>query len=337
MIYRVSFIFVIAVCLTILWSCSKGNGDPVPPDKTEGVSRIEDVLNGDDRPLIDLLNNVRGSIGKRGPGSKTVWSRKNDFGLGIYLSANHLIGLDTWQTRGEKFIDIRMVNNGIFETSQLPPLNGSWQLGDILSADFLLYHSDISERATNTTILPEEDFYIGIVDNQKTVGQLVAQRPDLVQIGQPLEMYDPSNRTTAAQTWGTSVAGEKAILVGYPRDASSYPNGAVVYGTILTDAEAQAAVNALKQAGDSEGNIPYEPEVEFFVAGSAIQGMSGGGAFNSSGQCLGIMVRASDTQGAPRITRVIKTTYIRQKLVNYYNTLPQSDQDKFGPFVNGEL
>lgn len=336
---RVATYLLIALFIFTLVRCSDDDGKKTinPPTDSLQVSRIEDVLNGDDQELIDLLNNVRGSVGKRGFASKTVWSRKNDFGLGLYVSANHVIGIDSWQTRNEEFIDITTVNNGIFETSQLPLPDGAIELGNTWIADFPLYHYNISADAINTTILPVEDFYLGIVDNQRVEDDLVAQTPDFVQTHTSLQMFDPGNRTTAAKTWNTAVGDERVILVGYPQDASNFPNGAVLYSKVLTDAEAEAMITELKHVGDPEGDIPYQADVEFFVSGQALPGMSGGGAFNSQGQYLGVMVRASDVEGAPRIVRVVRIDYILHRLATFYNSLSQADKDRFRPFVSGEL
>ena len=321
------------------YACSKDKLLPVSPPSigTEGLSRIEEVLNGDDQDLIDLLNTVRGSVGKRGPASKTIWSRKNDYGLGLYISANHVYGLSGWSSRNAEFFDLKTENLGIFETSQLSPTDGSTELGNSLIADFPLVHFDVSPSATNTNILPAEDFYLGIIDNQRIEQSMFPQYPDLVKTNTPLNMYDPYNRTKLGQTWNTPNDGENVMLVGYPQDEENFPNGAVVTGKALSDTEAEAAIDELQAAGDAEGNIPYNASVEFFIEATAIAGMSGGGAFNSDGQLLGIMVRASDTENAVRIIRVVRITYIKSKMNDFYNGLSQTDKDKLSPFVSGEL
>lgn len=311
--------------------------DPAVPKNDLKVPKIEDVLNGNDQNLINLLHKVRGSVGRRGPASKTIWSRKNDHGLGLYISANHVYGLSGWNSRNADFFDLFTANPGIFETSQIPPTNGNTALGNTLIADFPLMHFNISPSATNTTILPAEDFYLGIIDNQRVEQGPFAKHPDLVQTAAQLQMYDPQNRTKAGQTWNTPVTGEKAIAVGYPQDKASYPNGAVAYGKILSDTEAADIIRQLKTAGDSEGDIPYDPGVEFLIAAQAIGGMSGGGVFNAEGQLLGIMVRASDHENAPKIIRVVKVPYIRSRMVEYYNGLRETSKGKIRPFISGEL
>lgn len=329
------------VALFALWqSCSKDNDNPIAPPSpinVFGLSKIEDVLNGDDQNLVDLLNIVRGSVGKRGPASKTIWSRKNAYGLGIYISANHVYNIGGWSSRNAEFFDILSENLGIFETSQIPPTNGDVFFGNTLIADFPLMHFDISPSATNTTLLPSEDFYIGIIDNQCVVKSMFPQYPGLVQTNIPLDLYDPYNRTKLSQTWSEPVEGENSMLVGYPQDEENYPNGAVASGKILSDNEAEAIIDKLQAAGDSEGDIPYNSLVEFFVEAQGLAGMSGGGAFNSDGQLLGIMVRASDTENAPKVIRVVKITHIKSKLTEFYNGLSQSDKKIIKPFINGEI
>lgn len=328
-----SLIFISFV--TVFQSCK--NNDPAAPKNELKVLRMEDVLTGKDQNLINLLQKVRGSVGKRGPGSKTIWSRKNDYGLGLYISANHVYGISGWNNRNAHFFDLATENLGIFETSQIPPADGNIALGNMLIADFPLMHFEIATNANNTTLLPAEDFYLGIIDNQRVQQSPLAKHPEPVKTAVPLQLYDPENRTKANQTWNVATPGEQAIAVGYPQDSNNYPSGAVAYGKILSDTEAQAAIQSLKSVGDIEGDIPYNPIVEFFMASQAIAGMSGGGVYNSAGQLLGIMVRASDTEKAPKIIRVVKLTYIKEKMVSYFNSLSQAEQSKIRPFISGEL
>ncbi|SKD09472.1 hypothetical protein SAMN05660461_5361 [Chitinophaga ginsengisegetis] len=333
-------LFILSIASGVLFqSCHKksNQGPDDPPAGKPAVTRIEDVLNGKDQSLINILNKVRGSVGKRGPASKTIWSRKNDYGVGLYISANHIYNISGWSSRNAQFFNLFSENPGIFETSQIPPANGNIALGNTLIADFPLMHFDISPNATNTTILPSEDFYLGVIDNQRIEQGPLPQYPTLVQTAAPLQMYDADNRTKAIQTWATPVAGEKAIAVGYPQDNGNYPNGAVAYGKILSDTEAADIIQKLKAAGDAEGEVPYNPAVEFFVEAQGIAGMSGGGAFNSEGQLLGIMVRASDKEKAPKIIRVVKVVYIKSRMVEFYNGLPETSKSKVKPFISGEL
>lgn len=316
-------------------SCKRNN--PIPPESDLDVPKMEEILNGKDQNLINLLNRVRGSVGRRGSGSKTIWSRKNDYGLGLYISANHVYNITGWNSRNAHFFNLSSENPGIFETSQIPPINGSIALGHTLIADFPFIHFNISTGATNTTLLPAEDFYIGIIDNQRAEQSPLANYPEFVKTSVPLQMYDPDNRTKATPTWNIAVAGEKVIAVGYPQDKANYPNGAVAYGKILSDTEATQTIQKLKIAGDTEGDIPYNSSAEFLIDAQAIAGMSGGGVFNADGQLLGIMVRASDKENAPKIIRAVKISHIKSTMIEFYNSLPETDKSRIRPFISGEL
>lgn len=331
---------VLAIVAGVLFqSChKKDNADEDKPGLGNGsVAKIEDVLDGKDQNLINILHKVRGSVGTRGPASKTIWSRKNDYGVGLYISANHVYGLSGWNSRNAQFFNLFTENPGIFESSQIPPINGNIALGNTWIADFPLMHFDISPDATNTTILPSEDFYLGIIDNQRVVQGPFPQHPGLVQTTTPLQMFDVDNRTKAIQTWSIPVAGETAIVIGFPQDKANYPNGAVAYGKILSDTEAADVIRKLKTVGDAEGDVPYDPAAEFFVEAKATGGMSGGGVFNAAAQLLGIMVRASDKENAPKIIRVVKVAYIKNKMLEFFNGLPEISKNKIRPFISGEL
>lgn len=333
---RLLLLFLLTALGITFQSCKKPRSNFVPKSELR-ILRIEDVLNGNDKKLSSLLNRVRGSVGRRGPGSKTIWSRKNYYSLGLYISANHVHNLAGWNSRNAQYFDLSTENLGIFETSQIPPVSGSFVLGSSQIADFPLMHFDISANASNATILPAEDFYLGVVDNQRREQGPLVMHPDFVQTKIPLQLYDPHNRTTANQTWNIPVEGEKAIAIGYPQDKINYPNGAVAYGNILSDIEALDVIRKLKSAGDIEGEIPYNSDVEFLIEAMALAGMSGGGVFNSDGQLLGIMVRASDKENAPKIIRVVKTSYIKSKMSTFHNRLSEADKNKITPFISGEL
>lgn len=336
-------ILVLALC--IIFACKDDIPlEPIlsnPPTYGTQIEllKIEDVLNGKDFELKKLLNRVRGSVGKRASGSKVIWSRKNDFSIGLYICAHHVVGVDAFNTRNELHLNLLGTNNywGVFGKSQIAPTNGDLDFGNTLIADFFLYQPAISSNATNTTINPMDDFYIGIVDNQRIQDNGFGISPEKVQTNVALDMYDPDERTLVSETWASPVAGENAIAIGYPHDTDQFPNGAVAYGNILSDTEAEAMIEELKSFNDSEGNIPYNSQVEFFLKIQGINGMSGGGVFNNKGQLLGTMIRASDADGAPRIVRVVRVSYIKEKFTKYYNTLSKSEKNTIYPFVSGEL
>ncbi|MEZ4970429.1 MAG: serine protease [Flavobacteriaceae bacterium] len=333
-------VFNFFIFLIIITGCSKNSSNPIPypPSGIVGTDliKLEDAIDHSNTEFANLINKVRGSVGTFGPASKVIWSKKNDYNLGLYVSANHVYGVDTWDSREESFIDLSKFNNGIFLKSQIPSRNGSVSLGNELIADFGLYHPEIPMSTTNTTILPKDDFYIGIVDNQRATDNGLAIYPNPVQTSQALQMYDPNNRTTSAKTWANVVEGDTILVVGYPQDKTNYPNGAVSTGKILSDSEAENTIELLKEAGDVEGEIPYNSNVEFIAKAEAIAGMSGGGVFNSEGQLVGVSVRATTLNEEP-LLRVVRITYIRNNLLSFYESLSSKEKNKLRPFIDGEL
>jgi hypothetical protein len=321
-------------------------GDPDPGSKiktdnsfiTGTLVKIEEAVNYQDHDIVALLNKVRGSVGKFRSGSKVIWSRKNDTGLGLYLSANHVVGIDSWPTYDEAYVDLTIDRTGIFNNSHLLNASGDLNLLNELIADFPLYHPSIPTNIINTTILPENDFYLGVIDNQRMIndGLDFIFYPEIIQTNTPLTMYDPQNRTLSEKTWAEAVDGEQIMVVGYPQNMENYPNGAVSIGNIFTDSDAVEMVNLLFQHGDEEGDIPYNAEVEFLVDARVVGGMSGGGVFNAEGQLLGIMVRGTEINDQP-IVRVVRVSYIKATFERFYQTLFQDEQDYLKQFIGSEL
>lgn len=327
------FIKTIAVITFLLvTSCSKDNLS----GSSGNLITIEDALNHPSTAFVSLVNKTRGSVGTNGPGSKVIWSRKNDFNIGIFVSANHVYGISTWPSLNEEFIDISLINNGIFLGSKMPPTNGDSALPNELNASFAFYHPHIPSNAANTSIIPENDFYLGIMDNQRTIDNGFGVYPNIVQTSSALQIYDPANRTLVNQTWSEANNDDLLIAIGYPHDKISFPNGAVSTGRVYSDQEAENIIQLLQQNNNEEGNIPYNPQVEFLANIDATAGMSGGGVFNANGQLVGVMVRATKLNEEP-ILRVVRMSYIVQKMNNFYNTLSPSEKDQFRPFISGEI
>lgn len=327
------FIKTIAVITFLLvTSCSKDNLS----GSSGNLIKIEDAINDSNIDFVNLVNKTRGSVGTNGPGSKVIWSRKNDYSIGIFVSANHVYGISTWPSLNEEFIDISSINNGIFLGSKMPPLNGNTALSNELNASFAFYHPHIPSNATNTSIIPENDFYLGIMDNQRIIDNGFGVYPNIVQTASPLQIFDPANRTLANQTWSEVNSDDLLIAIGYPQDKTLFPNGAVSTGKVYSDQEAENIIQLLQQDNNEEGSIPYNPQVEFLANIQALPGMSGGGVFNDNGQLVGVMVRATTLNEEP-ILRVVRMSYIVQKINSFYNTLTPSNKDKFRPFISGEL
>lgn len=317
-------------------SCSKDNTKTSSGMIQTDLMKIEDALNHSNTDFVNLVNSTRGRVGTNGSGSKVVWSKKNNFNLGLFVSVNHVYGITSWSSLNEEFIDLTLINNGIYLGSKMPPTNGHPSLTNELIANFGLYHPAIPAIATNATILPENDFYLGIIDSQRIIDNGFGSYPNFVQTSIPLQIFDPNNKTLSNQTWSVPNTNDVVIAIGYPQDKTTYPNGAVATGKVYSNAEAENIIQLLSLNNDVEGDIPYNPQVELLANIDAVAGMSGGGIFNADGQLLGVMVRATELNGEP-ILRVVRMSYVVQKLNAFYDTLSLSDKNKIRPFISGEI
>ncbi|CAN5832248.1 hypothetical protein BH11MYX2_BH11MYX2_11920 [soil metagenome] len=214
----------------------------------------------------------------------------------------------------------------------VPPADGSL-LFDAVSPHYLMAHDAIPASENNgnlSAIHPRHDYFISVVDRQR-----LSVESDLEPEPDPREdalvpLYDPEDLSRATMPWASMVAGEKALVIGFP--VASPPSAAFSVGRILSDDEARAAVTQLNGAGDGEGVLPYDAEVEFLVATRAVNGMSGGGAFDERGHLLGIAVRASTV--APFVIRVVRFTYVAARINALLSGLSSSARLQITPYLD---
>jgi hypothetical protein len=103
-------------------------------------------------------------------------------------------------------------------------------------------------------------------------------------------------------------------------------------GQVLDDTQAAAAVEELAAAGDEEGSIAYDPEVEVFIEGEAAEGMSGGGAFDRNGRLVGILVRAGKTP-TRTFVRAVRLSHLLDELTTAAGALSAADRTRAAPFL----
>jgi hypothetical protein len=128
--------------------------------------------------------------------------------------------------------------------------------------------------------------------------------------------------------------GETVILMGFPNvgDTAGALVGSV--GIVLDHAQAVDAVAELAAAGDVEGTIPYDEQVEMMLEAEATSGMSGGGVFNCDGRLVGILVRASDKHKGQQYVRAVRMTYVVSRLAAAFQALDQGRQAVVGPYLD---
>ena len=115
-----TIVFTVVNSFFILISCSKDSSKSASGNVGTNSIKIENALYNSNSNFVNLVNRTRGSVGTNSSGSKVVWRKKNDFSLGLFVSANHVYSITTWDSLNEEFLDIATINDGIFSSSKMP-------------------------------------------------------------------------------------------------------------------------------------------------------------------------------------------------------------------------
>jgi hypothetical protein len=108
-------------------------------------------------------------------------------------------------------------------------------------------------------------------------------------------------------------------------------------GRVLSDSEAEAAIEELAALGDEEGGIAYVPEAEMIIEGHSVVGMSGGGVFDRSGSLVGILERASYEYEGKQYVRVVRMTYVVARINSAFEALSDSERAVVSPYLEAML
>jgi hypothetical protein len=184
---------------------------------------------------------------------------------------------------------------------------------DLASPWYELWRPDIAAERTGNLmrdVLPREDVYVAVADSQKLDVSLLSPTPDPIVFGE-VAVYDPLGVTLADPTYADAAPGSLVLLLGYP-NATRELAGSV--GRVLSDEEALAAIAELGSAGDPEGAVAYDPEVEFMIEGAAAAGMSGGPVVDDRGRLVGVLVRASDERDGLQYVRAVRLSHVVDRL-----------------------
>jgi hypothetical protein len=337
----------IVLAMTLLiHACSSGpddgtvNDPPALPDDCTAVTSlmgVEAVLESGPDDCRSWLDATRGRVGRNGAGSFVVWSRRTADELALVIGANHTLGGGWYGPEGVAvsagFLD-PTEEEGIMRLS-LPPADGALDMAS-LSPMFQFFHPEIpAEESRNRyhDIRPRHDYFVALMDEQRFEDEFGS-----MPMAEPLQrtltpVYDPLDATRTAPTYAAPEASDFVLLVGYPQQGPHRAFGAAAVARVLSDAEAEAAIVSLEQAGDEEGQIPYDAEAEFLVEGLAVAGMSGGGAFDADGRLLGILVRATTTEGGSAYVRVVRMSHIASTMASAFEALSPGEQEAMAPFI----
>ncbi|GGO67127.1 trypsin-like peptidase domain-containing protein [Bowmanella pacifica] len=342
-------LFTFPLLILMLSACnsnsdSNRSGDSEPPpagdqpstltlSQADGYSEnLDKILQTPNTNLAKLVQRVRGRIGALRSGSISIIGTNSETGLAFYASANHVYGLSSWPGFDETHIS-NFIDQGVYITSHRVMEDGDINIWDNFAANFPLYHPTISDDAQNTSILPADDFYLGLLDSQSIPFTNLARYPEDINSQTPIALYDPDKLLSSGNTWSEAPAGKKVLALGYPQDSVSHPYGLVSVGSILSHQAAEQAIAELKAQGDEEGDIPYQQDVEFIANLPAEAGMSGGGIFNEQGQLIGVMVRSTQTASAS-YTRAVRISYIHSVFKQYLASRSADEKAHLAKFVD---
>ena len=108
---------------------------------------------------------------------------------------------------------------------------------------------------------------------------------------------------------------------------------AACIGRVLSDSEAEAAIEELAVLGDEEGGIAYDPEAEMIIEGYSVVGMSGGGVFDREGSLVGILERASYEYDGKQYVRVVRMTFVVASINSAFKALSDSERAVVSPYL----
>lgn len=327
----------VLACLFVGLTACRFEAPPLPVacDEVTELFAVADVLADGDHPCIAWVDIVHGRVARSSAASASIYSRNTANGTGVLVSAMHVLGVGWFGAEGEALT--AMVHDpaaamGVPRITLVNPDGGA--LNNQLTPMFDLYNPDVpAEQHTDffRDLLPRHDFHFAVVDSQ-----LVSMMP-IGAVGplndEPPDLYDPAGTTTSSVTFSDAAAGELVIMVGFPSGGGFVGGMAASVGRVLSDEEAEQAVEFLATAGDEEGDIAYDAEVEIMMEGHALPGMSGGGVFDGDGLQVGVIVRASDPIDGLQYVRAVRMNFAVGRLNAALEDLDDAQRQRILPYV----
>ena len=296
--------------------------------------QVEAVLDTPDDACLPWIDKVYGRAVRVGSSGGSLWSRKTEYGTGLCTTAAHVLtpcsaGVDCPDT----LYDPKRVGGAA--DFRLTELGGVY--ASLRSAHFPIFSpATPAEQLDSPNILPRYDVSVYAVDSQtfQTWGYQESIFVESI-VDAPVELYDPENLTQAPSTWAPASPGARVVVVGYaPDPIAAWPIELLAsVAHVLTDAQASHAIELLKEAGDEEGDIPYDAGVEFLLEGQVAPEMGGSGVFDEQGRQLGVLVRGTPAAGDNQYLRVVRMSYLVERINETFRGLPEEDQAAVAPYL----
>lgn len=306
---------------------------PLPCEPERGLLRVTDVLAHTDDSCHTWIAQTFGRAARVSVGSGSIWSRRTRYGTGLLLTASHVYSRCT-------LTDAPREPNGDCPETLVAPENGqnaarltesSGVYASRWTPLFALYSSFIPASVLGRpSILPRHEISLWVADATTYEPWDTSATP--LPTHALLPLHDPADLTRTTPTWSEPVAGARVVALGYPSEHRQVDLTAGI-GHVLADEEVPGAQRYLREQGDEEGDVTYEPEVEFFYRGRGIRGMSGGGVFDERGRQVGVIVRGSQLDGELNYVRAVRMSYVVARIEAARSLLSDEQRAAIDPYL----
>jgi len=328
-------ILAFAIALAVVTGMAAFAPQPAVSQSITPLFSVAEIISDQDHPYQEWFYNLQGLVPKNGYSSASVWSLRTEAGTALIVSAMHTLG-EGYLGPGGSLIEERLGDPDEKPgATRIHLVKEDGSVDSLASVLFILYNPEVPpEQSGNNLrdIFPRHDFFVGVIDSQKVVMEPLPGTPAPLN-DEPPVIFDPLDLTTVAPTAADVNPGDSVIMMGYPREGDYAGMLTASIGRVLSDSEAEAAIEELAALGDEEGGIAYVPEVEMIVEGHSVVGMSGGGVFDRAGSLVGIMERASYEYDGKQYVRVVRMTYVVSSINSAYDALSDSERAIVSPYL----
>ncbi len=282
------------------------------------LQEVATVLATADAACVAWIASAHGRVARTSNASAVVWSTATAATTGVVLGARHSLGMG-WSPGDDVAAELTDPNlvDGVIDV-QLVDADGAPQQPVAPRFSIHVPALPAAESGSLSDIRPRHDFYVAAIDDQLFTEFKPFPVADALHHAPPT-LFDPAGSATASPSYAGATPGAAVLVLGHPAGSTGMA-GSV--GTVLDDAQAQAALASLAGAGDPEGAVPYDAEAEMFVSAAAVLGMSGGGVFDVDGRLVGIAVRATLDRAPVRYVRAVRTTFIAEQIAAALDAAP---------------